>query len=57
MHLRSRELSKHHKPSTEKGIPDIPRAKTGGDSADEAYKVLTHFLEDDTVTSLGFSEI
>ena len=57
MHLRSRELSKHHKPSTEEDIPDMPQAKTGGDSADEAYKVLTHFLEDGTVTSLGSSEI
>ena len=57
MHLRSRELSKHHKPSTEKDIPDMPRAKIGGDSADEAYEVLTHFLEDGTVTSLGSSEI
>ncbi len=57
MHLRSRELSKHHKPSTEEDIPDMPRAKIGGDSADEAYEVLTHFLEDGTVTSLGSSEI
>ena len=50
MHLRSRDLSKHHKPSTEEDIPDIPRAKIGGDSADEAYEVLTNFLEDGTVT-------
>ena len=57
MHLRSRELPKDRKPSTKEGISDMPRARIGGESADEAYKVLTHFLEDDTVTSLGSSNI
>ena len=35
----------------------MPRAKIGGESAGEAYKVLTHFLKDDNVTSLGSSEV
>ena len=57
MHLRSRELSKHYKSSIEKDILDMPRAKISGDSADKAYKVLTYFLKDGTVTSLDFLEI
>lgn len=57
MHLRLRELSKFRKSSTEENITNMPRVKIGGDSAREAYKVLTQFLEGDAVTSLGSSEI
>ena len=57
MYLRLRELSKHRKSSTQEGITNMPLAENGRDSAREAYKVLTQFLEGYTVTSLGSLEI